>query len=66
MNLLNQINRHQAFATLVTALCAGGAASIAALAADLPRYVDVSGPLGAAIIAALLYARAALNSGSDK
>jgi hypothetical protein len=66
MNLLNQINRKQAYATLVTALLVGGAASITALAADLPKYVDVSGPLGAALLAALFYARAALNSGSDK
>jgi len=66
LNLLNQINRKQALSTLLAALCAGGAMSITVLAADLPKFVDVTTPLGSAILAALFFGRKFLNSGSDK
>lgn len=65
-NLLNQINRKQAISTLFAALAAGAAAGITVLAADLPKFYDVTSPLGAAFLAALLYGRRLLNSGLDK
>lgn len=65
-NLLNQINRKQAISTLLAALAAGAAAGITVLAADLPKFYDVTSPIGAALLAALIFGRNYLSSGSDK
>lgn len=62
-DILNQINREQAWKTLRLSLIAGLGTAIAMAAADLPKIVDTTTPLGVFIFTAVMLANKFLNSG---
>lgn len=59
----NQINRDQAWKTLRLSFLAGLGTAIAMAAADLPKIVDTTTPLGVFVFTAVMLANKYLNSG---
>lgn len=63
IDILNQINREQAWKTLKFSLIAGLGAALAVAQTDLPKIIDTTTPLGVFVLTAVMLASKFLNSG---
>lgn len=65
MDILNQINREQAWKTLKFSLIAGLGTALAVAQTDLPKIIDTTTPLGVFVLTAVMLASKFLNSGKQ-
>lgn len=64
-DILNQINRQQAWKTLKFSLIAALGAALAVAQTDLPKIIDTTTPLGVFVLTAVMLASKFLNSGKQ-